>query len=357
MPAALLEDAAIRLAESGHVPDALLRWAIRRMCRDRLDHDVPLDPGLAQARTEAFLAAARESPIALVPALANAQHYEVPAAFFELVLGPHRKYSCALWPAGTTTLEQAEAAALAETCEHARLADGQRVLELGCGWGSLTLWMAERYPRSQVTAVSNSSSQRAFIEKLTRERGLSNVTVITADINDFAPQDRFDRVVSVEMFEHVRNHERLLGRVAEWLLPAGLLLVHVFCHREVPYAFASEGAGNWMGRHFFSGGVMPSDALLLRYQGQLQVQSHWRWSGTHYERTANAWLANLDRASDRVLALMATTYGPAEARVWRQRWRMFFIACAELFGYGGGREWWVSHYLMSARSESTPSTT
>lgn len=349
MDAALLQSAAIALAESGHVPDGAVRWAIRRMCRQRLHDDVPGDPGLAQARTEAFLASARQSPIALVPEQANAQHYEVPAAFFEQVLGPHRKYSCGYWPAGVATLAQAEAAALTETCEHAALADGQRVLELGCGWGSLTLWMAERFPGSRITAVSNSASQREHIAAQARARGLANVEVITADINDFEATGRFDRVVSVEMLEHVRNHARLFARIARWLEPTGLFFAHVFCQRDVPYPFVDAGAGDWMSRYFFSGGTMPSDALFLRYQDDLRVRACWRWSGTHYARTANAWLANLDRHGDRVLAIMGQTYGPEQARVWRQRWRMFFMACAELFGYDDGRQWFVSHYRMAPR--------
>lgn len=349
MDASTLEAAAIDLAESGRVPDAVLRWAIRRMCRQRLRDDVPADPGVAQARTEAFLAAAGHGPIALVPDQANAQHYEVPAAFFEQVLGPHLKYSCALWEPGTTTLAGAEAAALQQTCEHAALGDGQRVLELGCGWGSLTLWIAERYPQSRVTAVSNSASQREFIVGRARARGLGNVEVITADVNAFEPHGRFDRVVSVEMLEHVRNHAQLFGRIARWLEPTGLLLAHVFCHRDVPYAFASEGAGNWMGRHFFTGGTMPSDALFLRYQDDLRVQACWRWSGLHYARTADAWLERLDRSRERVREVMASTYGAAQAGRWLQRWRMFFMACAELFRYDGGRQWWVSHYRMAPR--------
>ncbi|MCX4242214.1 SAM-dependent methyltransferase [Paraliomyxa miuraensis] len=347
MDASFLGDIAIGLAESGRVPDGALRWAIRRLCRQRLRDDVPDDPALAQARVEAFVAAASRSEIAPLPDHANAQHYEVPAAFFQEVLGPHLKYSCGLWEPGASTLVQAEEAALRQTCEHAALADGQRVLELGCGWGSLTLWMAERLPSSHITAVSNSGSQRAFIEDRARTRGLSNVEVVTADINDFEPAAAgFDRVVSVEMFEHVRNHGRLLRRIARWLDPEGMLLVHLFCHRDVPYAFGTEGTTDWMGRNFFSGGTMPSDGLLLRHQDDLRVRAQWRWPGTHYERTANAWLANLDERSDRVLAIMGQTYGQAHAHVWRQRWRMFFMGCAELFGYDHGRQWWVSHYRL-----------
>lgn len=348
MDAALLHDAAIRLAESGCVPDIALRWAIRRLCQQRLDDDMPRDPALAHARTEAFLATAARSPVAPLPAKANEQHYEVPAAFFETVLGPHLKYSCGLCEPGVTMLHETEEAALRRTCEHAPLADGQRVLELGCGWGSLTLWIAQRFPRSHVTAVSNSASQRAFIEARARARGLSNVEVLTADVNGLElPVGRFDRMVSVEMFEHVRNHGELLRRVAEWLAPGGVAFVHLFCHRDVPYAFETEGATDWMGRHFFSGGTMPSDMLLLRHQDHLRVRAQWRWPGTHYERSANVWLHNLDRSGARVLEILGQAYGADRARWWRQRWRMFFMGCAELFGYDGGRQWWVSHYRMS----------
>lgn len=346
---ARLNDAAIGLAESGRVPDPIIRAAIRRICARRLHDDVPDEPGAAQARTEAFLAWMREQPVAAVPEQANEQHYEVPAAFFREVLGPHLKYSCGYWPSGGSTLAESEAEALRRTCEHARLADGQRVLELGCGWGSLTLWMAERYPRSRITAISNSASQRAHIEARAAERGLGNVEVRTLDINDLRDPGRFDRVVSVEMFEHLRNYERLLRRIASWLEPGGLLLVHLFCHRDVPYAYEDQGDDDWMARNFFTGGIMPSDDLLLRCQADLCVEGKWRWAGTHYERTANAWLARLDARRGIVLPILRQTYGPGEARRWLQRWRIFFMACAELFGYAGGTQWWVSHTLMARR--------
>jgi len=343
-----LQVAAIQLAEAGHVPDAVVRHAIRQLCARRLHDAVPDDPALALARTETFLAHMRAGPITPAVDQANAQHYEVPAPFFEQVLGPHLKYSCAYWSPGCTSLHEAEAEALALTCEHAGLADGQRVLELGCGWGSLTLWMAQHYPRSEITALSNSASQRAFIERAARQRGLDNVCVRTADIEDVTAvgPDRFDRVVSVEMFEHLCNWERLLERIAGWLRPGGQALIHVFCHRAVPYAFSTEGADDWMGRHFFTGGMMPSDDLLLRCRGPLRVLQQWRWPGTHYQRTANAWLANLDAHGERVRELMAQAHGEPLARVQRQRWRMFFMACAELFGYDDGRQWWVSHYRL-----------
>lgn len=339
---------ALHAAERGWIPDPLLRYGIRRLCRSRLQEVDRGDAAANQAVLAEFVERMNAGPIAPLPEKANAQHYEVPAEFFVRVLGPHRKYSCCFWEDGVGTLADAERAALEITCQRAELADGQDILELGCGWGSLSLWMAERYPAARVTAVSNSASQRAYIESQAARAGLANLHVVTADMNDFAPTRRFDRVVSVEMFEHMRNYRQLLDRISGWLIPGGKLFVHIFSHRAFAYAFETDADDDWMGRHFFSGGIMPSDGLLPRFQDKLHLVNQWRWCGTHYEKTANAWLANLDRNGDEILPIFNGTYGKEASLRWFHRWRLFFLACAELFGYAGGTEWGVSHYLFHA---------
>ncbi len=337
---------ALNWVEQGYVPDSVIRGGIRRLCKARLEEIGAADCESSAARLEAFLDDLALAPVALLPEQANAQHYEVPAEFFGEVLGPLRKYSCCHWPDGVTDLDGAERSALEQTCARAELADGQAILELGCGWGSLSLEMAARYPAARITAVSNSNSQRLHIEARARERGLTNLRVLTADMNRFDTQDRYDRVVSVEMFEHMRNWPELMRRVHGWLRPGGRFFMHVFCHRDTPYLFEDRGADDWMSRHFFSGGMMPADVLAPRCAGALRLARQWRWSGRHYEKTANAWLQRMDSRREAVLPILARTYGADQAELWWQRWRLFFLACAETFGYEGGQTWWVSHYLF-----------
>jgi cyclopropane-fatty-acyl-phospholipid synthase len=341
----------IDLAERGWVPEPVVRAGIRHLIKGRLAAEARRapDPDVALA---AFVEAMAASELAPVPHLANQQHYEVPAAFFEAVLGRHLKYSCALWEPGTRGLDEAEAAMLDLTCRRAGLADGQRILELGCGWGSLSLWVAERFPRAQVTAVSNSASQGAFIRERALTRGLRNLTVLTADMNRFAPEGRFDRVVSVEMFEHMRNWPALLRRVGGWVAPDGRLFIHVFAHQRYAYPFEVDGDGDWMARHFFTGGIMPAHDLLTRIPSPFEVEARWFVDGTHYQRTAEAWLQRLDAHRGRALAALAAARPGEPPEVLVGRWRLFFLACAELFGFAGGAEWGVSHALLRPRGEA-----
>jgi cyclopropane-fatty-acyl-phospholipid synthase len=335
----------IDLAERGLVPDAAIRVAIRRLLRTRLSAERAGGPDAQSERFMALIEELSRSRIAIETDAANEQHYEVPAAFYRQVLGRHLKYSSAFWPQGVSGLDDAEAEMLALTAERAGLADGQRILELGCGWGSLTLWMAEQFPRAEITAVSNSASQRKWILARAGERGLANVDVLTRDVNELKLEPGFDRVVSVEMFEHVRNYRDLMQRIAGWLKPGGWLFVHVFCHRTLMYPFETEGAGNWMGRHFFTGGLMPASDTLLWFQDALAIRHRWLIDGRHYARTARAWLDNLDRNRDAVAASL-----DGQPREQLQRWRMFFMACEELFAFRGGREWMVAHYRFERRA-------
>ena len=334
------------MADNGWLPDRLIRFGIRKYDKQRLREENRVNRHGRLKAMDNFIDRMRKSPIAVVPHKANEQHYEVPPAFFQQVLGRHLKYSGCYWPQGTHTLDQAEAAMLAMTVQRAQLSDGQRILELGCGWGSLSLWMAEHLPNSRITAVSNSRPQRKFIESKITERNLKNLQIITADMNDFSTDGSYDRVVSVEMFEHMRNWPLLLERISTWLKPAGKLFIHIFTHRHYAYTFEAIGDDNWMGRHFFSGGMMPSDDLLLHLQEQLAVERHWRLNGRHYSRTAEAWLASMDNNREKILPVMQDVYGFEDADRWFQRWRIFFMACAELWGFNSGREWLVSHYLL-----------
>jgi cyclopropane-fatty-acyl-phospholipid synthase len=336
--------------ERNLLPDWLIRAGIRGVVAGRLREQEAGGVDAQSARFEALRQWLPTAPIADSPASANAQHYELPASFFGHVLGPHLKYSCSCWLPGVSSLAEAEAATLALTADRAGCGDGQRILELGCGWGSLTLHLAAAYPRSEIVAVSNSSTQRHYIMTKAGRLGLTNVSVVTSDINVFEPDGGFDRIVSVEMLEHVRNYPRLFARIARWLRDDGRFFAHVFAHRRFAYPFESRGRTDWMARHFFTGGMMPSDDLFLHLQDDLVVDGHWRLGGRHYQRTAEAWLQNFDRNRAAIEPLLASVYGADGVTRWRVRWRVFFMACAEMFGYRSGQEWIVAHYRFRKRA-------
>ncbi|MDQ8201888.1 cyclopropane-fatty-acyl-phospholipid synthase family protein [Pelagicoccus sp. SDUM812003] len=332
----------IALAENGVLPTWLVRFGIRSLVRKRLRDESES----YQEKKSRLINQLRDSVIAIETDAANEQHYEVPADFYKIALGDRLKYSCCYWPAEVENLDQAELASLKQIAERAQLEDGQRLLELGCGWGSFTLWAAETFPNSEIVGVSNSKGQKAHIEGEARLRGLTNIRIITADMNHFQTDERFDRIVSVEMFEHMRNYPQLFSRIHDWLDDDGKLFVHVFSHRQVAYFFEDQDDDDWMARHFFTGGIMPSHDLLPQVCAPFALENSWQLDGTHYQKTADAWLENMDRNTKAIRAVMSSTYGAGDADVWRQRWRMFMMACSELFGFKDGKEWGVSHYLF-----------
>ena len=332
----------IGLAEKRLVPDTLIRTGIRSLLRERL-----AELKVEDRNVESWRDQLADGPIAVSMDAANDQHYELPATYFQTVLGKHLKYSCGFWEGGQSTLDESETAMLALTCDRAELSEGQQILELGCGWGSLSLFMAERYPGSHITSVSNSQSQRRFILEQARLRGLENLHVLTADINEFQPEGRYDRVVSVEMFEHVRNHAALGRRIRGWLTEEGKLFVHIFTHRSHTYLFEPNGPKDWMSRYFFTGGIMPAADLLPTVMAEsLTEANRWKLNGVNYSRTLEAWLAKQDRNEAEVRSTFKACYGSKDARLWMQRWRMFYMACSELFAYNNGNEWPVTHYLF-----------
>ena len=338
----------IELAEKGIIPDYFIRQGIVRNCENRLNNENVSNTEKVSSKKQSWIQQMKESPIALVPEKANEQHYEVPPAFFENVLGKHLKYSSGYWPDGVNSLDESEESMLELSFERAQLADGDSILELGCGWGSLTCYMASKLPNSKITAVSNSKDQKEHILNRCKNQGLDNIEVITADMNDFETENKYDRVVSIEMFEHMRNYKKLLSKISSWLNDDGKLFIHIFTHQSVVYPFENQGEADWMAREFFSGGMMPSHDLLLHFQDDLIIDDVWSMSGTHYEKTSLAWVNKMDANKDSIMKIFLKTYGD-DAKLWFQRWRIFFMSCEKLFGYNNGSDWGVSHYRFSKR--------
>ena len=336
----------IMLAAKKLIPDFMIRRGIRILLKKRIQSLVSNNPEKNIQDKIQFIEDMNFSSIAEVPELANEQHYEIPAEFYNYCLGKHKKYSSCYWNEKTKNLNEAELLSLQLTSKHAKLTNGLNILELGCGWGSLTLWMAKQYPKSKITAVSNSSSQKLHILEQAKKRKLKNISVITEDMNTFNPKGYYDRVVSVEMIEHMRNHKKLFQKIASWLKPEGLFFMHIFVHKTQPYLFEVQESDDWMSQYFFSGGMMPSEDLPLFFQNDLKIIDQWSWSGFHYEMTANAWLKNIDLNKNKVMPVLKDIYGKNDSKKWFQRWRIFFMSCAELWGYEDGKEWKVVHYLF-----------
>ncbi len=336
----------IELAERAVIPDAWIRMGIRRMDRTRLAKEGGGDVETLCRAKNRFIEHLRQSPIALQTDKPRAQHYEMPPRFFQNILGDRMKYSSCYWPPGVEDLNRAEEAMLSVYGRRAEIEDGMDIMDLGCGWGSLTMWIAERYPKARVLAVSNAQNQMDFIRTTASKKGLENIRTMMCDMNQMDSKEHFDRILSIEMFEHMRNWERLLQRISTWLVPKGKLFIHIFTHKKFSYLFESSGARDWMGRNFFTAGMMPSDDLMLYFQDDLRIERHWAMSGLHYKKTAEAWLSKLDNRRDEALAVLREIHDRSQARQWLQRWRIFFMACAELWGYAKGREWLVSHYKL-----------
>lgn len=337
------------LLEKNKIPDFLIRIGIRKLLKQRLIEEKKATVELQQAHLMQLITELKNSPIAINTDEANEQHYEVPTQFYQYCLGKNLKYSSGYWKEGVTDIDTSENDMLEMTCSRAELKDGQDVLELGCGWGSLSLFMAKKYPNSNFTVVSNSRTQKLHIDEQAKQRGMTNLTVLTVNINDFTIDKKFDRVVSVEMFEHMRNYQLLMKKVADCLKPDGKLFVHIFTHKEFAYKFEVIDETDWMSKYFFTGGIMPSDDLLLYFNEHLYIQQHWHVSGMHYSKTSEAWLQNMDKHKTEIMPLFEKTYGKDQAVKWWGYWRIFYMACAELWGYNNGEEWIVSHYLFSKK--------
>ena len=338
----------INLVEKGYVPDVLTRFGIRRILGQRLAKE--RKNFSVEGRLKELIKSMSASPLALNTEDANDQHYEVPTEFYDFTLGEHKKYSCCLFETNVNNLSVAEESMLCVSCERAEIEDGMEILELGCGWGSLTLWLGKHYPNAKVTAVSNSTTQKIYIDRKAAEQGIKNINVVTCDMNDFATDETFDRVLSIEMFEHMRNYEMLFERIATWLRPSGKLWFHIFCHKTMPYFFQDDGEADWMARHFFTGGLMPSWDLPTQIKSPLSLQDRWAVNGKHYAKTSRAWLSHMDEHIDQVREVFENSDDPTDATILINRWRMFFMACEELFAYDHGREWYVGHYLFGHKS-------
>jgi len=281
---------------------------------------------------------------------AKEQHYEVPTDFFLLSLGPWLKYSSCYWPKGCSTLRGAEEAMLEKICERAQIQDGMEILDLGCGWGSCGLYLLKKYPNVKVTFFSNSTTQQAYIrEQAKKGNNLDRIKSIAGDVNVTELNAEFDRIVTNEMFEHMKNYEKLFEKVSKWLKPeTGLLFIHVFCHRFFPYQFKVKDSNNadWMGRNYFTGGSMPSFDTFLYFQKHLAIQNTWMINGVHYSKTLEAWLDLLKEKESIISEIFAKEYGADKVTEHLNGWKLFYIMSSEAFKYNEGNDWCVAHYTF-----------
>uniref|UniRef100_A0A7S3DNC6 Polyketide synthase methyltransferase domain-containing protein n=1 Tax=Entomoneis paludosa TaxID=265537 RepID=A0A7S3DNC6_9STRA len=343
----------IPMVKMGLVPDFLIRFGIRVQLYNHLNVLAADNVETELKNKTEIVHKLKTMPIAIATDEANEQHYEVPAKFYDLCLGPRKKYSSGLWPNKDTTFEESEVAMLEHYCQLAGVEDGMSIVDLGCGWGSLTLHLAERYPNAKITGISNSHSQREYILNTAKERGynVGNITIVTCNVSDdkgaLDVVKGNDRVMTVEMFEHMKNYDHLMEKVNGFLKPGGKLFVHIFTHKDYTYHFDK----GWMSDNFFTGGTMPSDDLLLYFANHFKIENHWRVNGTNYEKTSNGWLDYLDKSwkSGELKPVLAQAYGEGNEREWYVNWRLFFLACAELWGLENGNEWIVSLYLFERR--------
>lgn len=338
------------LLEKNKLPDFLIRYGIRKLLKQRLREEKKANVELQQAHLMSLIDELKSSAIAVNTENANTQHYEVPTEFYQYCLGKHLKYSSGFWKDGVTDIDTSERDMLELTCQRAELTNGQDVLELGCGWGSLSSFMAEKFPESNFTVVSNSRTQKLYIDEQSQIRKIKNLEVVTKNINDFHLDKKFDRVVSVEMFEHMRNYQKLMNLVATHLKPDGKLFVHIFTHKDFAYKFEVKDETDWMSQYFFTGGIMPSDDLLLYFNEDLSIEKHWHVSGIHYSKTSESWLQNMDKHKTQIMPLFEKTYGKENAVKWWVYWRIFYMSCVELWKFNKGDEWIVSHYLFQKKN-------
>jgi cyclopropane-fatty-acyl-phospholipid synthase len=338
------------LLEKNKLPDFLIRFGIRRLLKVRLEEEEKGDLESQQKHLNDYIQSLKESPVAVNTKDANEQHYEVPTEFYKYVLGKRMKYSGGLWNKDVDSLDTSEEDMLALSVERAEIKNGQTVLELGCGWGSMSLYIAEKFPKCKVTGVSNSKTQKEYIDAIAKERGLKNVKIITMDMNVFTIATKFDRIVSVEMLEHMKNYQSLFKRISGFLKDDGKFFVHIFTHKTFAYPFEVRDESDWMAKYFFTGGMMPSHDLFLHFQDDISILKQWTVDGRHYGKTSEAWLKNMDSNREKILPIFEKTYGKENITKWWVYWRVFFMSCAELWNFEEGQEWIVSHYLFAKKN-------